>query len=65
MDVREIHSLREVLPQQAIGVFVRASLPRTLWIAEVDFNLSVQAEAFVIGHLFAAIPGQRLVEFPR
>ena len=65
MNVRQIHSFREVLPEQAVGVFVRAALPGTLWIAEVDHDVRVQSEAFVIGHFFASIPGERLVEFPR
>ncbi len=40
-------------------------MPRTLWITEVDLDVGVQTEAFVIRHFFAAIPGQRLVEFSR
>src|SRR5210317_77637 len=65
MNVREIHSFREVLSEQTVRVFVGAALPRTLWIAEVDLDVSVQAEACVISHLFATIPGQRLVKFTR
>jgi len=40
-------------------------LPGTLWITEVHLDVGVQAEAFVISHLFASIPGQRLVELSR
>ncbi len=65
MDVREIHPLREVLQQETVGVFVRAPLPRTLWITEVNLDVGVQAKAFVLSHLLASIPRQRLVEFPR
>ena len=64
MNVREIHSFREVLPKQAVGVLVGAALPRTLWITEVDLDVRVQGEAFVISHFFASIPGERLVKFP-
>jgi hypothetical protein len=29
------------LPQEQIGVFVRATLPGTLWIAEVDLHIDL------------------------
>ena len=62
MNVGKIHSFREVLPEQAVRVLVGAALPGTLWIAEVDLDVRVQGEAFVIGQFFTAIPGERLVE---
>ena len=65
MNIRQIHSLREVLPEQTVRVLVGSSLPGTMWITEVDFDFGVQAEALVIRHLFTTIPGQRFVEFPR
>ncbi len=65
MDVREVHTFWEVLPQQTVGVLVRTPLPRASRITKVDFDVSVQAEAFVIRHFLATIPGQRFVEFPR
>ena len=65
MNVGEIHSLREVLSQQAVGIFIRPPLPGTLWITEVHLDVGVQAEALVISQLFATIPSQRLIEFPR
>ena len=65
MNVGKIHSLGEVLPEQTVGVFVGAALPGTLWITEVDLDVRVQGEAFVISQFFAAIPGERLVEFTR
>ncbi len=58
MDARQIHSLREVLSEQSVGVLVGTPLPGTLWITEVHLDIGVQAEAFVVGHLFATIPGQ-------
>src|SRR5271167_2719817 len=36
---RQVGASREVLPQQQIGVLVRATLPGTLWIAEVDLHI--------------------------
>jgi hypothetical protein len=32
----QVRALWKVLTQQAVGIFVRAPLPRTVWIAEVD-----------------------------
>ena len=61
MYVRQTHSLWEVLPEQAVGVFVGATLPGTLWITEVDLDIRVQGEAFVISHFFASIPGERRI----
>jgi hypothetical protein len=36
---RQVGPLREVLPQQSIGVFIRTALPRTLRIAEVNVDV--------------------------
>ncbi len=65
MDVGQVHSFREVLPQKTVGVFVGATLPRMLRITEVHVNVGRQTEALVIGHLFAPIPDQWPVEFSR
>ena len=51
MNSRQIHSLGEVLPEQAVGVFVGTPLPGTLWITEVNLDIRVQGEALVIRHL--------------
>ena len=59
---RQVSPFREVLSQQTVGIFIRPTLPWTLWITEVDFDIGVQTEAFVISHLLATIPGQRLVD---
>ena len=36
---RQVGHLREVLPQQSIGVFIGTALPRTLRIAEVNVDV--------------------------
>ena len=36
---RQVGPLREVLPQQTIGVFIGTALPRTLRIAEVNVDV--------------------------
>src|SRR5215211_5602344 len=55
----EVGAFREVLPQQPVGVLVRAALPRAVGIAEVDVDACVDLQARVLGHLGALIPGQR------
>ena len=65
MNVRQIHSFREVLSEQAVGVLVGSALPGTLWITEVDLDVGIQGEAFVIRHLFAAASARRLYSFRR
>ena len=49
MDVRQGHALWEVLSQQSVDLFIRASLPGALRVAEVDFDVGRKREAFVIG----------------
>jgi hypothetical protein len=48
----------EVLSQQAIGVLVRAALPRTLRIAEVDLDLGGDGKCLVRRQFVPAVPGQ-------
>jgi len=58
MDARQVHAFREVLPKKSIDLLVRTALPGMLRIIEVHVDISRQREVLVIGHLFAAIPGQ-------
>ena len=44
----EVRALREVLPQQSVGVLVRAALPRAVRVAEVDLNTRVDRQAGVL-----------------
>jgi hypothetical protein len=39
----EVGTFREILPQQAVGVLVRAALPWTVGVAEVDDQAGVDA----------------------
>ena len=61
---REVGASWEVLPKQAVGVLVRASLPGAMRIAEVDLHAGSNAELPVPGHLFAAVPRQGRGEMP-
>src|SRR4051812_37867398 len=56
----EVGALWKVLAQQPVGVLVRAALPRTVGIAEVDRHASLDPELGVLGHFRSLIPGQRL-----
>src|ERR1700722_18333820 len=47
----QVGFLREVLSQQAGGIFIGAALPGALRITEVDFHIRVHREALVFGHL--------------
>ena len=58
VNVRQIHAFREVLPDQAVRIFIGTTSPGTLRITEVNLDIRVQGEAFVISHLFTAIPGE-------
>lgn len=51
-------AFRDVQAQQPVGVLVRAALPRTLWIAEVDGQIMVDAQFGMTGHLRPLVPGQ-------
>src|SRR3954466_10600800 len=55
----EVGALWKVLAQQPVGVLVRAALPRTVGIAEVDRHASLDPELGVLGHFRSLIPGQR------
>lgn len=40
--------------QEQISVFVRATMPGTLWIGEVDLQIGGYRKLFVFGHLQSA-----------
>src|SRR3712207_6948231 len=44
-------AFREVLPQQTVGVLVRAALPRAVRIAEVDLHAGVDPQSCMLRHL--------------
>ena len=61
-DGGQVGSSREVLPQQQVGVFVRATLPGTLRIAKVHLHIGGYRKVFVFRHIQSAIPGQRAAQ---
>src|SRR5262249_54097478 len=64
-DAREVGSSREVLADQAVGVFVAAALPGTSRVAEVDLHLGGDRKALVRMHLLALVPRQRTSQLLR
>ena len=48
-----------------MGVFIRASLPRSTGMREVDGDPGINRELCVLAHLLALIIGQGLRDFPR
>lgn len=54
----KVGALGEVLPQQAVGVFVGAALPGAGGVAEVDRDVGGDGEGLVGGHFGALVPGQ-------
>ncbi len=54
---RQIGSVREVLPQQPVGVFIGTALPRALRIAEINGDFGFHGEALMIGEFLPAVPG--------
>src|SRR4051812_47591957 len=49
----------EVLPQQPVGVLVRAALPGAVRVAEGDRHASIDPQLRVLAQLRSLIPGQR------
>src|SRR5436190_22015115 len=62
---RQVSSLWKVLSQQSIGVLIRAALPRTLRIAEVNIDVGRERKSSVIRKLLASVPGQGLIQLIR
>ena len=59
---REVAAIRKVLAEQAIGVLVRASLPRAMRIAEVDSDASGHREAAMVRKLSTPVPRERALK---
>ena len=55
---RQVRSLRQILPQKPIGVFVGATLPGTVRICKEHANGQALRQALVFSHLFPPIIGQ-------
>jgi hypothetical protein len=54
---RQIGALWKVLSQQAVGVLIRAALPRALRIAKIDVDVGRQRKAMMIREFLSSVPG--------
>lgn len=57
-ETREICSLVEILPEQAVGFLVGAALPWTVRVGEVDLDAGHLGKPFVPSHFMRPILGQ-------
>src|SRR3989344_2543917 len=55
----QVAALGQVLPQQAVGVFVNAALPGTVRIGEVDLHPGGFRQPLMFRHFPALVVGQR------
>src|SRR5450432_2372933 len=55
---RQVGALWKVLPQQAIGILVRPTLPRALRVAKIDIDVGRHRKAPMIRQFLAPVPGQ-------
>ena len=58
-EVTQVSSLGEVLPEQAVGVFIDATLPGAVRIGKVNFHTGGLSQALVLRHLLALVVRQR------
>src|SRR3954464_10054667 len=61
----QVGPLREVLPQEPVGVLVRAALPRGMRVTEVDLQTRLDPQPRVLRHLRPLVPGQRAPQLLR
>jgi hypothetical protein len=57
---REVSFLRQILPEQPVEIFARSSLPRTMWVTEINLYPSPSCQLSVSRHLFTLVVGQGL-----
>jgi hypothetical protein len=59
---RQIGAARKGLPEQAIGVLIRAALPRTLRIAKIYVDFGRQRKSSMIRKFLSPVPSQRPIQ---
>lgn len=56
---RQIDAFRQILAEQAVGIFIAPPLPGTMGISEEDLEVKPLGKPLVLGHFFPPIIGQR------
>lgn len=54
-DGREITALRKILANEAVGVFVEATLPGGVRMGKIEIGIEGLGEGFVLGKLFPVV----------
>ena len=62
---RQVYTLRQVLAQQPIGIFIGSALPGAVRIGKEHLEGEALGQALVLGHLFASVIGQRFAQWGR
>ena len=62
-DLGKRHFLREVLPDQAVSVFVESAFPTVIRRGEVTFTAEFCGDPLVVGELLAVIKREGLDDF--
>ena len=61
----EICALREILPKQAVGILVAATLPRAMRVTETDWQPREDRQVRMPRHLRTLIPSERPAKWRR
>ena len=59
---RQVRAFGQILTQQPVSVLIGPALPRAVRIGEEDPDRKALGQAFMLGHLFPAIIGQRFAQ---
>lgn len=59
---RQVRSLGQTLTDQAVGIFIAASLPATGPVGKVHLNAGSHCQLVVPTHFFALVIGQRFAQ---
>src|SRR5258707_12640095 len=60
---RDVSTLRQILPQQPVGVLAGTALPWTVRIAEVHAHAGGGAELLMPGHFLTLVVGEALAQW--
>ena len=61
--IRRIRAFRDILPEQSVGVLIRAALPGASRITDVHLDVCGHGKPLVFRKFLSSIPRQRFVEF--
>ena len=62
---RQVRAFGQILTEQAIGIFIGPSLPRTMWIGKEHLHGQPLGQLLMFGHLLPSIISQRFPQRDR